>query len=287
MARVTNVMLDGRAYGKNTIAPALDLTYGGQMGWSPNLFELISNQAYVRKNLICILLRPPAFFQLMPEPQKWVDSLRSILELHSRSIEGYNAGLTVELDEHSVGGGGEFQQEVIDVKRARSEPVYTFVEKYGMPIQTFLMNWIQYGLMDPDAKYAMVSTLTGAVPQDLLHDWYSCSVLVMEPDPLHRRVLKSWVTTNMFPKGTGDIIGKRDLTTASELTTLSVEFTGVSQYGLGTNVFAQRILDRINIQNANPYLRPSFIQQIDPSVDTGVTGYEVGTELLGANAILA
>lgn len=285
MARVTTAILDQQAFSRGLTGPMLDLTNGGQHGWAPNLTEWVSNQAYVRRNLVCILLETPRFFQLMPDPQKWVQTLRALVELHPRTIEGFNAALTVETDEHPVGGGGEMQQEFIDVKRARSEPSFTFIEKYGMPIQTFLYNWITYGMMDPDTKYAMAGTLNGSRPQDMLADWYSMSCLFFEPDPTHTKVMKSWVTTNMFPKGTGEIVGKRDLTSASELTTLTVEFSGISQFNLGTNVFAQSILDNMNMTNANPYLRPSFINSLGSELSAATKGYESELEGLGSAAV--
>ena len=154
------------------------LTYGGQHGWAPNLTEWVSNQAYVRRNLVCVLLEAPRFFTLMPDPAKWVSTLKSLLELHCRSIEGFNAALTVDTDEHPVGGAGEMQQEVINVTRARTEPSFTFVEKYGRPIQTFIQHWVQYALMDPETKYALVGTLEKK-PEDLLADWFSCSALFL------------------------------------------------------------------------------------------------------------
>jgi hypothetical protein len=285
MSRITNTLLDQKAFGRGANQPMIDLTYGGQFGWAPNLKEWVSNQAYVRRNLVCILLEAPKFFQLMPDPNKWVMVLKSMMELHCRTIEGFNAGLTVELDEHPVGGAGEYQQEITDVKRLRTEPSFTFVEKYGLPIQTFIYNWITYGLMDPDTKYAMAGTLSGQKPEDLLADWYSMSCLFFEPDPTHKKVVKSWVTTNMFPRGTGEIIGKRDLTTASEVLNLTIEFTGISQFGLGTNVFAQKILDTINITNANPNLRPSFIQDISNDVSSAEEGYKKGAADLASSAV--
>ena len=285
MARLTDALLSDRGFARGAQHQMLDPTYGGQFGWAPNLNEWISNQAYVRKNLIAILLEAPQFFQLMPEPDKWVSSLKALVELHPRTIEGFNAALTVETDNHPVGGGGELQDEVINVTRARTEPVFGYTEKYGMPIQSFLYNWITYGLMDPDTKFAMVGTLEGNKPTDMLADWYSMSCLFIEPDPSHQHVVKSWVTTNMFPKTTGEITGKRDLTTGSELSQLNVEFTGISQFNLGTNAFAQAILDNINITNANPYLRPAFIQGVSADVARAPNGYAAGAEELGAMSL--
>ena len=277
MARLTEALLAQKAFGTNANQPMLDLSYGGQHGWAPNLKEWISNQAYVRRNLVPILLEAPKFFTLMPDPDKWVSTLKSLVELHARSIEGFNAGLTVDTDTHPVGGANEMQDEVINVTRQRTEPSFTFIEKYGRPIQTFIQHWIQYALMDPETKYALVGTLENK-PDDMLADWFSMSCLFFEPDPTHRKVVQAWVTTNMFPKETGEVIGKRDLTSASEVLTLTIPFTGISQYGLGVNLFAQKILDTINHTNANPYLRPSFIKDISSDVSAAAEGYKKGIE---------
>lgn len=282
--RLADAILDQKAFGRGSNNPMLDITYGGQMGYAPNLSEVVSNQAYVRRPLVAILLEAPRFFGIMPESEKWVSSLRSLIEVHAKSIDGFNAALKVDVDEHPIGGGGEMQQEITNVTRERSNPSFTFVEKYGRPIQTFLSNWIRYGMMDPDTKYALAGTLDNK-PQDMLLDWYSMSCLFFEPDPTHTKVVQSWVCTNMYPMGTGEIVGKRDLTTASEVLNLTIEFSAISQYSLGGNVFAQKILDNINLKNANPFNKASFIQNIDSDVAKAATGYEKNVEDIGSNVV--
>ena len=288
MGRLADAILNqngGVGYSSYSAQPVLDLKYGGQFGWSNNFQQWVSTQAYVRRNLVAILLEPPKFFKYMPNSNVWVQALKSLVELHPTSIEGFSAGLEVEKDEHEFGGGGEFFQEYTNVKRARTEPTFNFTERYGMPIQTFLQNWIQYGIQDPDTKYALVGTLEGDYPPDMLADNYSMSCLFFEPDPTHRRVVKSWVTTNMWPTSTGEIIGKRNLNEAGEVSKLSIQFTGLSQTGLGTNIFAQQVLNKINITNANPYLRPSFITGFDPALDGTSEGYAYGTDRMSKEAI--
>ena len=290
MARVTDALLQGKAFSKGSTQPMLDLSYGGQMGFSPDLREWVSNQAYVRRHVFCLLLEAPESFNLLTDqnPDIWVRNLRALVELHPKRIEGLNAGLTVETAETPVGGGGEMQQEFTDVKQARSEPVFTFDEKYGMPIQTFLRNWITYSLMDPNSKVANVGTLGTNAPTDMLADKYSASMIFIEPDPTHRKVVKAWLCTNMFPLETGDIVGSRDLTTAMNLQELSIRFTAITQFGLGVNVFAQKLLDNINLANANPYLRPAHIDKVSADVEThSKFGYKARTEDLGATAIKA
>jgi hypothetical protein len=285
MARVTDALLGNQAYGRGSSQPMLDPKFGGQMGYSPVLTEWVSNQAYVPRNVIPILLEAPRFFQLMPDPQKWIDTLKAIMEKHVRTIEGLNAGITFETDEHPVGGAGEMQQEITDAKRARTEPVMTFVDLYGMPIQSFMYQWMTYGGMDPDTKFALMNTLAGDRPTDMLADQYSASMMFIEPDPSHRSVVKSWTTVNMFPLETGDIVGKRDLTTAMAISTPSIRFAGISQFNLGSNIVAQRILDSINMVNANPYLRPGVIQDISSDVKASEKGYIEGITTLASSAV--
>lgn len=289
MARVNNAIFEGtykQAYAANANQPMLDLTYGGQFGWSPNLTEWVSNQAYVRKQLIPILLEAPKFFMLMPNPDKWVSSLKALVEVHPKSIDGLKAGLEVETEGHAVGGAGEQQLEVTNVTRERSVVRMSWQDKYGAPINTFWEQYITYGMMHPETKYAMVGTL-GTPPSDLLADWFTFSMLFIEPDPTHRRVVRSWVTTNLFPQGSGEVEGKRDMTGAGELADMDIELGGISQYNLGTNVFAQSILDTINITGANPYLKASFINGtrsgIDPNVAQADHGYAEGIQNVVSN----
>lgn len=280
-------IMDGSAFSKNlpNAQGMLDLKYGGQFGWAPDLTQWVNNQAYVRRNLVCILLEAPGFFQWMPDSAKWVESLKALVELHAKTIDGLAGGLEVETETQTVGGAGELQEEVVNVTRERSNVTFGFVEKYGMPIQTFLYNWITYGLMDPDTKYALSATISGVKPTDMLADMYSMTCLFFEPDPTHTKVIKSWITTNLFPKGTGPIEGKRDLVAGAELTELLIEFGGISQFSLGTNIMAQKILDSINLANANPYLRPGFVQNISSDVAAAGEGYSEGIQNLSNTAV--
>ena len=120
----------------------LDVTKGGQHGWSPNLAQLVGNHAYVTYPLICILLEAPRAFEDLPNKQSWVSMLRSLVETHAIRIEGFEAGLEVATSSVKVGGGGEEQDHYTDVTRARTQPKFSWEEKYGKPIQTFLYYWI-------------------------------------------------------------------------------------------------------------------------------------------------
>lgn len=284
MTRVTDALLAGKAFSQYHAEPMLDLTYGGQMGYTPVMAEWVNNQAYVRKNLICFLMEAPQAFNYLPNSDKWVQVLKALVEKHPRTIEGLNAALTAETGETPVGGGGEMQEEVTNMTRARTQLVMTFDEKYGRPIQNFLEAWMQMLLMDPDSKVAGIGTLA-SFPTDMLADQYAATMLFIEPDPTHRKVMKAWLTTNIFPKETGPIEGKRDITAAGELLSLSIPFAGFSQSGAGVKAFAQRIFDTVNITGSNPNLRNAFVTGISADVNAAARGYKEGAEAIASNSV--
>lgn len=287
MTRVADAILQnnvGWAAGHQN--PMVDLRYGGQMGFAPDLTQWVSNQAYIRRNVICLLIEAPAGFKKLPNPEYWTATLRALVELHPLSIDGLQAGLEVDVqDTAPVGGGGEMHQDFVNVTQQRSNPVFRWNEKYGMPISAFLRGWITNLMMDPNTKVANIATISGAGATDMLADMYSATMLFIEPDPTHTKVVKAWLCTNMFPHGTGEVNGRRELTAAGEPTNLDITFSAISQFGLGVDAFAQQMLDSINITNANPYLRPAFAQGISADVASVTEGYKAGAERMGSTAL--
>ena len=287
MSRLTDAILPPKqGLASYTNSAILDLKNGGTHGYAPNLTEWVSNQARVSKNLYCLLLEAPGFFQFMPQPAAWVQTLKSMMELHTQTIEGLNGGLTVAVDQHPVGGGGELQDEPTNVTRERTEPKIGFgADKYGAPIQNFLTQWIMNGIMDPDTKTPSIITLNNTKPADQLADWFSMTCLFYEPDPTGINVFRAWLISNMYPLTTGDIVGKKDRTAPGEFTVLDIPFAGIAQFNLGVTLFAQSLLDSINFTNANPYLRPAFVSGISGDVSSAQIGLMSNIRDLGSSAV--
>jgi len=283
--RLSNTILQG-AYAPSMQNVSIDVRQGGQMGYAPDLTQWVSNTAYSAKAGIAILLQAPGGFDYFSNPEFYVGALKALFETMPKTITGYARGLETDWVENAVSGGGEMQQDITNVTRARTQPVTTYIEKYGRPIQTFLEEWITNLGMDPDSKVPGIATLNGLTPSDLLPDMTTCTVLFFEPDPTFSTVNKAWITTNMFPKSTGAIEGKRDLLAAQEGLEISIEWTGISQSSLGVRLFAQSILDSISLANANPLTAPAFVSGIDSDVNAQATGYALGTEKLGASSII-
>ena len=285
MARVTEALLGAKAWSQgNDKLQQLNPAFGGQFGWATNPAEWVSAQAYVPRNLIPLVLESPRFFSKMPDPDKWVTAWKVLIEKHARTIEGLKAGLTVDVAEHAFGGAGEVFQEFTDVKRERSTISIGLVDKYGNVFQNFLERWITYGMMHPETKTPLTSTMSDG-PTDNLADWYSGTVAFIEPDPTGKKVIRCWISTNMFPQGTGPIEGKMDKTSALSIKELSLEFTSISFINEGTRVFGQELLDAINMTWANPQLRNSFISEISSDLAAVTQGYKESVESISKNKV--
>lgn len=288
MSRINNVFLpQGVAYAKGATNSMVDLRNGGQNGYAPDLTSWVSNQAYVRRNLICLLVEAPTAFQNLDQPDYWVGTMRSLFELQALSITGLNMEMTIETsDANPVGGGGQVQEEFTNVTMQRSNPTFRWNERYGLAIYNFLTGWVRYCMMDPESKVASVNTIPGNAVPDMLADRYAATMAFIEPDPTHTKVNKAWLCTNMYPKNSigGSLGGQRELTQGGEIGTLDVEFACLAQQGSGVIAFCQRLLNSINITNANPYNRAAFVSAISADVTAQSKGYGNGIEELAATA---
>lgn len=278
------IKANNTGYARGSIAPMVDLQYGGQMGFAPQYSELVNNAAGVRQDLICLLLDYPHGFDLFPEKQDWIKTLRQLVEVHPLSVTGLNATLTVATTSSPVGGSGQTQ---LDPTNVTMEPINVqmrWSEKYGSPVSKFWSSYIRMLIKDPESKVPGVATLGANRPGDMLPNMRAFSMAFIEPDVLHSKVIRSWVVTNMFPQGSGDIIGQRDRTADGEVPDITISMGGIGQFGFGVDLFCQELLDGIDITGANPLNRPSHIDKIDSDVNTAGRGYEFTAEELGRTA---
>lgn len=281
----TTLLANGKGYAAGMLHPLLDLRSGGQMGFGPDMTELISSAVHVRRPVVPILLRAPSGFLNLPNPEYWIGTLRALMEEGYQSIDGLRGGREYEFSSTPVGGAGEIQEDIINATIPRSEVTYNFRERQGMPMHAF---WSGYGdklMMDPNIKYASVATL-GDGPSDMLPDRYTFSMLYFEPDPTHRYVVNAWVGDYMMPKNGGSFEGKRDMTAAAETIDYSMPFTGVYMCNtLGVKTLAQSVLNSIRIVGADPNLRGAGITGVAANVAATRTGYGQQIEKFRATAV--
>ena len=284
--RIENAVLDNKAHLARAQAVGVDLRVGAQNGATTDFRGFVSNASYVRKNIIAILVEAPRGFRDLGDEDVWIGTLKSLVELHPKSIEGLNMTQTWEYVDAPVGGAGEMQRDPSDAKRNASTPTFGWTEKYGLVIQQFLNGWGNGLIMDPITKYPTVIAGEEANrPNDLLPDYNSMTVCFIEPDPTHTRVQRAWLCCNMRPLTSGDAMGSRDLTAGGQLAEYNVEFTAMTQVGAGVNEFARKLLDMLDLNGLNPNLHQAFIQDISADVTKQNTGYQFQTETMAQSNI--
>lgn len=266
MPRPSDTILGQRAYAEGVAAPMVNPVYGGQHGMSPEYGQYLSSANYVRRPIIARVMEFPRGFKIFPDEKLLQATLKSIIETHPLRIEGLQQGITWEFAETAFGGAGEMQQDPTDAKRARSAPSFTWVDRYGRPIQRFLEFWGRNLIMDPDTKWPLVIARGDASVTDLLPDFNTMTVLFFEPNPAFTAVDKAWLCANMAPMNNGPVDGSRDLTSGGQTNEFSVEFTALTQTGLGVMELANKVLASMNRGGANPNQRKAFLSDIQPDV---------------------
>lgn len=264
----------------------LDPTFGGQFGYSPrigyvgedgkNASEWISNQAYVRQNVIPILVQYPAMFDYMPNGDKLIAILKSIIELRPKTIDGLTSTLTLETSERPLGGSGIKQHEFVNVTIADNMVTKTYDEVAGKAINRFLTMMIEYGAMDPYTKHSKIGTLDTWKGGVFTADYSTFTVMYIEPDITGRRVEEAWLRAGMFPTSAGEVIGKRDLNSSKEVPEYSIEYTGFNMSNAAVRRLAQNMLDKMNISRFDSANMPLFVSEeadeaVDPSLQKDKT----------------
>ena len=208
-----------------------NLLKGGQWGHVPligsstNKHEWMADQAYIRRDIIPIVLQAPKGFELMGDTgKKFVYMTKALFEKHARTIEGLDSSITVNVGEHELGMEGAKYKEPFNVTVAESNVSISLTEKYGMAVKNFLDIWIRYLIMDPDTKSPLISKYLSItkdkgeikINKEAINngvwstEYYTATVLFIEPDILNAKVVNAWLVSNLFPTSIPNIVGKKD-----------------------------------------------------------------------------
>jgi len=248
----------------STNLPTLDIREGGQWGYLPIIGDIrnnkvihayMYNQRYIKRDIIPVVLQTPRLFDLLPNPDDWKKAYVAFWERQCRVIEGLNASLAVETTETDLGIEGAKFKEPTNVTREETNVSTTADEKYGIPIEIMIDVIIRYGIMDPDLKVPLITTLPGAEGIDVYTaEWYSGTVLFIEPDVLQRKVIHAWLVSNLFPTSNPEITGKKDKKSAKEAKEITIEWGGLALPPTNVNVInlAQKILNSMQLWTITP-----------------------------------
>lgn len=272
------------------VSPALDLNYGGMMGVTPRYGffdpnsgkyygEWISATPYVRENVLPVLLTHPKFMDWLPNRERWLGMCKAIFETEAQSITGLKGALNVDTDNTPVGGAGAGFEVPTNVTLEQTSLSYTFKERMGRPFNKFFSFWIEYGIMDPHTKVAKsMKFLKDPTSNEeftmYTPDFYTATVLFIEPSNNNTTVEKAWLVFNIFPKSAGAYEGSRDITTAKATEEITIDFAGIGIHTDAVHNLAKAIMPKLVSLYEQPDMHMTLpVAGFDPSIKDNDTAH--------------
>lgn len=294
-ARITEAVYDSTEVNAG-VSPALDLNYGGMMGVTPrygfydekaNKYygEWISATPYVRENVLPVLLTHPKFMDWLPNRERWLGMCKAVFETEAQSITGLKGAINVDTDSTSVGGAGAQFEVPTNVTLEQTSLSYTFKERMGRPFNKFFSFWIEYGIMDPHTKVAkavkfledptqLVDPRTGEEIKMYTPDFYTATILFIEPSNNNTTVEKAWLVFNIFPKSAGAFEGSRDITTAKSTEEITIDFAGIGIHTDAVHALARAIMPKLVSLYEQPDMHMTLpVAGFDPSIKDNDTAH--------------
>lgn len=206
-----------------------------ETGDASDLTTWVSNNKYVPRNLIAIVVRN---FDCEDEKDDTrAKTLKVLMEQRALSIKGFHTHFSLTEQ------GGRF----------KITPVLRFQEAYGRPVDHFFTHWYTEYLTDvqDNIRKFYSDPVSPAIRRKATVD-----VLFIEPDPTHTKVVMAWSATSMYPNRYFGIESQRDLArTPEEHVVVEAHFQCDIETGEEVIQLAQKELEKINIQSANPHER--------------------------------
>lgn len=250
------------------------LIHGGFNGYAVPWTAWVHNAMYTSRPMLTFLLQAPLAFKLLPDSQRYISTLRSLVETIRHRVDGINLRLDVQTDtSQKVGRAGQTFEVFLNTTVTESNVSMSWWERPGLPVYNFFQFWIRTLMADPETGYAAISTYAGTEAYDGLPDMYTMSMLFVEPDVTHRYCVKAVVGVNMFPKTTGDNEMRYDADNVSQVQEVTIEFSGFYHNTTGTRALGQRMLSSISLVNANVYRSAPAVSEIDAMVADSPMGY--------------
>lgn len=262
-----NIVLPNKdSFTAKSFGPVTNMAIPGSDGYIPNYEYWHASAEYVRPPVIPFLMEAPDAYQILDNPSRLVATLKALMEVHAKSIQGLDQTLEVEYSSTAFGGAGEQMETVAKVKRSQSQPQYDWVERIGKPITKFWNYHILQVLGNPD------SNIPGAVsrgqnrPYGMYPDFTTFTMMFVQADRTQRYVDHAWLCSNMSPKSGAKIEGSRDVTETPQGVTVSIGFTCLQQVGAGVDKLAQAMLDTANQTGLDPNNRRAWLRDIEADV---------------------
>lgn len=257
--RITQDLLPPGVIHRNITRPMADIRRGGQFGWQPDMQGIINSTPYTSNNIICKVLASPRGFNDLPNPEVWHGAFKAMFETQALTIEGLNKKLNPSWTDTPMGGSGEIMEVPVGMTRERSVPSFSFNDKTGLPMTELIEQYHRLFIQDENTKHPGIALINNDVPDGLI-DYYTWTMIFIEPNRYWTHAVKTWLITAMGIKDSPEQTGKRDLNGEHELADFTLEMSGVGQVGPSVDAVGTAIIRSMQSSLSDPSRTPAFMQ---------------------------
>ncbi len=274
MKRPSNIFLGDAGFAKGSQVPLLNLSHGGQHGFTPDYRTLSASIPYVRRHMQVRLLSAPAGFARLGADARIHEAfLKALLETYPKAVEGITSTLSADFQGTPVGGSGEEFKVATDTKIAKTAPVFNYDEVGNKVIQPYFEWWHKTFRQNPWTKHPEIVHLVSDT-SNYMEDEAGATVLFYETDITCKRIVDAWLSVNVSPKTFGQREAKRELTSAQELLSLSIEMTAITLSNQVVRALAQTLLDETNLFGFDPNRLPVNNATVAAGIKAATGGFQ-------------
>lgn len=244
--------------GGSSVKNVMNLATGGMNGLLPKIGVVdtdgklkdawISNHPYIREDIIPVPLSTPKAFDYLPGKELWKSTWISLLTEHMHVISGFNSEVEVSTEEERINKSEEMQETPTGTRVARTVITGEVKEKANKTISKFLTLMINHIIGEMWSNKPIVSQYLNIndIGGGYTPEYWSSTILWIEPDILKQTVQDAWYTVQFYPKNTGQRTGSKKKESAGEGVTLSINFAGITFSTQKVFDLAEKILPTIN-----------------------------------------
>lgn len=252
-------------------AQTVDLSAPGQQGALRNPSTYLNSSRFVKGNTIAILVSEPKAMKYMPDGEKRIAILRSLIEDRAVTISGLNGNIQAEFAETTEGHAGFKRQNFARTMRDQINPSLETPEVLNRGIHRFWADYLVWLLADPETQRAKVYTTDAWAASgnlQLLESDRSFTVLFIEPNESGTDVVNAVLCTNMMPKTSGQNEFGRQVGESKEAPMITIEFTALPDFRDGVTNLARSILEGMNKAGSVPESLSSYYEAISTDVES-------------------
>lgn len=268
----------------NPTATFNNLNVGAQLGLGPRLANIDGSTPITFSPVVPIITHVPTMFSKIDGMS---ELLKTLVERHTKAISGIDFGVELEDTTAFMLADGQEAKIPTKAKRTAIAPNMTFAEVKGNLVWNFFKTWI-YMINNPDTHASSLA----AVADDMdpfVYSYFCMDVMFINFDEtmLPGNIIDATFVTTMYPKLTGNIGAKREVSTIDGGIERSIDFNGILQHNTAVYNAAKSIAETLQLHKANFHYATPIATAIEAnSQDMGLQAelFEVLSDFKTTNA---